>query len=88
MTKFSVVALALAVTAAAAGCASTAGTDVASSPSASPVLVAPYPSAYPPSTVYPYTDAPRIDNSDAAGLASVPGVFSATPSIVVVPNTP
>jgi hypothetical protein len=38
-----------------------------------------------PHALYPRTDGPQIDNSDAAGPASVPGTMTAAP--IVVPPT-
>jgi hypothetical protein len=73
MKRLSLVVFAFALPVLAAGCASTAGT---SSPSASPVLIG------------PNTDAPRIGNSDAAGVGSVPGYHSVTPEAVVVTPAP
>jgi hypothetical protein len=61
------VALALTLTAALAGCAST---DT-------------YPSASPPVLVSPEPRAPSVNNSDAAGAGSVPGYHSVPNVIVV-----
>ena len=78
--KVTFVAFALALPALVAGCATT---------------YEPYPSAYPAASVPTYpvvvapepnTDAPRIENSDAAGVVSVPGYRS--PDIIVVPQAP
>jgi len=64
------VALAIGVTAAVAGCATTHDT---------------YPSASPPVITSPDTRAPSINNSDAAGAASVPGYHSVPPPVIVGP---
>jgi hypothetical protein len=78
MKKVTFVALALALPALVAGCATTYEPYPSAYPAASaptyPVVVAPGPS----------TDAPRIENSDAAGVASVPGYHSGT--VIVVPQ--
>jgi hypothetical protein len=66
MSRFSFVVFAFALPALVAGCASTAST---SSPSAAPRVL-----------TVPDTNAPRIENSDAAGVASVPGYYSVTPA--------
>ena len=80
MSKVTFVALALALPALVAGCATT---------------YEPYPSAYPAASVPTYpvvvapapnTDAPRIENSDAAGVVSVPGYHSPDTVIVVPPE--
>jgi hypothetical protein len=74
----------LVLTGVAAGCA----TSDTYSPSASPTGEPYYRSAW-PSTVGPAarTDAPQIDNADAAGVASVPGTHTgvAEPPVIVVP---
>jgi hypothetical protein len=75
MSKVTFVALAFALPALVAGCVTT---------------YEPYPSAYPAASVpvvvtpEPNTDAPRIENSDAAGVTSVPGYRSGT--VIVVPQ--
>ena len=72
--KVSVVGCMLVLMAAVAGCA----TSSTSYPSASPGWVGS------PIT----TDAPSIDNADAAGPASVPGVHTGTAPAVITPATP
>jgi hypothetical protein len=79
MSKVTFVALAFALPALVAGCATT---------------YEPYPSTYPATSVPTYpvvapepnTDAPRIENSDAAGVTSVPGYHSPNAVIVVPPD--
>jgi|RhiMetdeSRZDD1v2_1073273.scaffolds.fasta_scaffold01541_6 hypothetical protein len=80
MSKVTFVAIAIALPALVAGCATT---------------YQPYPSAYPAASVPTYpvvvapepnTDAPRIENSDAAGVTSVPGYHSPAAVIVVPPD--
>ena len=72
MKRLSFVVFAFALPVLAAGCASMSTNAGTSSPAASPVLVG------------PNTDAPRLENSDAAGVGSVPGYHSATPPEAVV----
>jgi hypothetical protein len=72
MKTFSFVVLALTLPALVAGCATTYDPM----PSASPVLTS------------PNTDAPSIDNADAAGPASVPGYRSLPPEPAVVVPAP
>jgi hypothetical protein len=74
MSRFSLVVFALALPALVAGCASTPPT---ASPSAAPRVL-----------VVPDTNAPRIENSDAAGVISVPGYHSVTPEATVVTPPP
>ena len=62
----------------------------ATSESTYPYASTTYPSA---STTDPYhgfarTDAPQIDNSDAAGVASLPGTRTGVPASVLVPSSP
>jgi hypothetical protein len=68
-----------------AGCA----TSDTYSPSASPTGDPYYRSAW-PSTVGPAarTDAPQIDNADAAGVASVPGTHTGVAPTVISPPPP
>jgi len=73
MKRLSFVVFAFAPPVLAAGCASMSTNAGSSSPAASPVLVG------------PNTDAPRLENSDAAGVGSVPGYYSAPPAVVVEP---
>jgi len=93
MRKFLFVALTLALTAAVAGCASTATRDTSyypdtsAYPSASPVWSASPPAPDSPVLVSPNTDAPLAQHSDAAGSASVPGYYSVPPAVVVTPDT-
>ena len=91
MRTFRFVALTLVLTAAVAGCASTATTDTsyypnAGYPSASPVWSTSPPSPDSPVLVSPNTDAPLIQHSDAAGSASVPGYYSVPAAVVVTPD--
>lgn len=70
----------LAVTGVAAGCATTSDPyypSTAISPSASPHSLGPV-----------RTDAPQIDNADAAGPASVPGTHTGVAPAVIVPAPP
>lgn len=64
----------LALTGVSSGCATTASDS--SYPSASPGVISPV-----------TTDAPRIDNADAAGPASVPGVLTGTVPAIIVPDS-
>lgn len=75
----------LVLTGVGAGCA----TSDTYSPSASPTGDPHYRSAW-PSTVGPAarTDAPQIDNADAAGVASVPGTHTGAAPTVVTPPPP
>jgi hypothetical protein len=74
MKRLSLVVFAFASSAVAAGCATHTSYPAASYPAAAPVLVG------------PNTNAPRLENSDAAGVLSVPGYHSVpTPAEVVTP---
>ena len=74
MSRLNFVVFAFALPALVAGCAST---PPPSSPSAAPQVL-----------IGPNTNAPRIDNSDAAGVLSVPGYHSVTPESEVVTPSP
>lgn len=75
----------LVLTGVGAGCA----TSDTYSPSASPTADPYYRSGW-PSTAGPAarTDAPQIDNADAAGVASVPGTHTGVAPAVVTPAAP